>query len=154
MYVILPNVSVFYFFYLMIFFILKVESGLRRWCEITARCGDVEFEISKDKIESFELRKPHIVLTDQWRIRKQLWMMLFAIQEFNKSISEKETTEDDSSFITNHSTLLHNKLYQTIMLCKNNNEPLYEAFYLFILVIMNLIQLVQLFNSKEDDELD
>ena len=99
--------SVFYFFYLMIFFILKVESGLRRWCEITARCGDVEFEISKDKIESFELRKPHIVLTDQWRIRKQLWMMLFAIQEFNKSISEKETTEDDSSFITNHSTLLY-----------------------------------------------
>ena len=134
----------------MIFFILKVESSLRRWCEISTRCSDVEFEISKDKIESFELRNPHTVLTEQWRIRKQLWMMLFATQEFNKSISEKETTEDDSSFIANHSTLLHNKLYQIIMLCRNNNEPLYEAFCPFIVVIMNLIQLVRLFNSKDD----
>ena len=87
-------------------------------------------------------------------------MMLFAIHEFNKTIREKETTDDDLTFI-NHptlDTLLHNKLYQIIGLCKNNNEVLYEAFYPFIVVIMNLIQLIPLFyiknNNSKDDELD
>lgn len=115
-----------------------MKNCLEKWCG--TRCSDVETEITRDKIEFFELTTPDIVLTPQWRIRKQLWLMVFAVSEFIEEYKKEHATNPAALDV-----ILHNKIYQIVELCKNNDEPLYEAFYPFIAVIAILVQLVPLF---------
>ena len=67
------------------------------------------------------------------------------MQWFHKSVRGNFTDIDFEFNVLD--TLLHNKLYQIIELTKNNDEAIHECFYPFIMLIMNLIHLIPLFNS-------
>ena len=84
--------------------------------------------------------------------------MVFGTRWFHKIITETETDVDFEFSVLD---TLHNILYQIIELTKNNNEPIFDEFYPFE-VMMNFVQLIPLFRfiyknssfTKEVLELD
>ena len=103
--------------------------------------------MDEEKIEYFELYNPHIILTDQWRARKEIWGMVFALQDFIKG-------KKDNTKVNFLDTILHNRIYQISQLCKINNEQMYSVFYPFIVLITHLIQFVQFVRTNHDDNDD